>query len=245
MEQNKPLKVLVLNGSPKGDNSSTMYVTKAFVDGIKEVTNASVEYVNINSLNVKPCIGCLSCWARTEGECIIRNDDIVSFKEKILNADIFIESFPLYFFGMPGTVKVFTDRMLSMMNTYRGHKPPMDGSSLHGLRYENKDHKFVLISSCAYTQTDMVYDSLRAQYDFICGKDGYTPIFVSQLKTLIELKNENKINRFLDKFKEAGKEFVRNGFLSEETKENLKKPPFSEGAYQIFLNNFWTNEKNS
>ncbi len=245
MWENKPLKVLILYGSPKNDNSSTMNVTRAFCEGIKEAIDAEIEYVNLSSLKVKPCIGCLSCWAKTEGECIIRNDDIVPFKEKILEADIFIESFPLYFFGMPGTLKVFTDRMLSMMNTYRGHKPPEDGSSLHGLRYSKDNHKFVVISSCAYTQTDMVYDSLKAQYDFICGKDGYTPIFVSQLKTLIELKNENKINKFLQKFKEAGKEFALNGSLSASTIENLKKPPFSEGAYQIFLNNFWTNEKNS
>ena len=243
MEQNKPLKVLVLNGSPKGDNSSTMYVTKAFVDGIKEVTNASVEYVNINSLNVKPCIGCLSCWARTEGECIIRNDDIVPFKEKILNADIFIESFPLYFFGMPGTVKVFTDRMLSMMNTYRGQGAPEDGKSFHGIRNPKPERRFVIISSCAYTEASTIYEPLKMQYDYICGKGEYTFIGVPQLKTLIDLKNEKKITRYLSKFKEAGIEFAKNGKLSKETEDNLLKPPFTESGYKVFLDNFWTEEE--
>ena len=164
------MKILVLNGSPKGEKSATLNVTKAFVNGIKEKTNAIVEYVNLSELNIKPCTGCLSCWGRTEGECVIKNDDILPFKNKILEADIFIESFPLFFFGMPGTMKVFTDRMLSMMNTYRGQKSPLNGESFHGIRNKSVP-KFIVITSCAYTEFGPVYEPLIKQYDCICGKD--------------------------------------------------------------------------
>ena len=41
----------------------------------------------------------------------------------------------------------------------------------------------------------------------------------------------------------AGVEYANNGSLSPETYELLKKPPFSEGAYKIFLDNFWREEK--
>ena len=105
-------KILVLNGSPKKEHSATLNVTKAFADGMLSTGNYEIEYINLSDLNIKPCTGCLSCWGRTEGECIIKNDDISKIKEKILNADVFIESYPLFFFGMPGTMKVFTDRML-------------------------------------------------------------------------------------------------------------------------------------
>ena len=235
------MKILVLNGSPKGEKSSTLNVTRAFVDGIVSKTNADVEFVNLSELNIKPCTGCLSCWGRTEGECVIKNDDILPFKNKILEADIFIESFPLFFFGMPGTMKVFTDRMLSMMNTYRGQKSPLNGESFHGIRNKSVP-KFIVITSCAYTEFGPVYEPLIKQYDCICGKDNYLMLFSPQLKTLIDLNNESKTNKYLNKFYNAGMEYASDYKLSDETIEILKKPPFSEGAYKIFLDNFWREE---
>lgn len=232
-------KILVLNASPKCEASATLTVTKAFVEGIKEILECEIEYINISKLNIKPCLGCLSCWGRTAGECVIKDDDALMMKNKIDEADIVIESFPLYFFGMPGVLKLFTDRMMPMMMTYRGHKPPLDGSSFHGVRSPKAGRKFIIISSCAYTQADIVYDSLIQQLNCICGANNYTAIFSPQLKTLLDLNNESKINRYLNKFKEAGKELASNGFLKNETKELLKKPPFSDGAYEIFLDNFW------
>lgn len=236
-------KVLVINGSPKQNKSTTMVITNAFIEGLSEAASIDVEVINVQSLKIKPCIDCLSCWGRTEGECIIKDDDVSMVKEKILNADIVISSFPLFFFSMPGILKLLTDRLLSMMLTYRGHKPPEDGSSFHGLRYYDSNKRFVVISSCAYTEVDRVYDSVKAQLDFIVGKNGYTGIFVPQVKTLVELNNESKMNRFKEKFKAAGYKFMKEGSLDDETLKGLSKPPFSEGAYKIFLDQFWQEEK--
>ena len=127
-------KILVLNGSPHKSASTTMAVTNAFVKGMCEGGEYESEIINISDLNVTPCMGCLSCWARTEGECVIKNDDMPAVKKRIEEADIIIESYPLYFFGMPGQMKLFTDRLLSMMCTYRGQKPPENGESFHGIR---------------------------------------------------------------------------------------------------------------
>lgn len=237
-------KILVLNGSPKKDKSATINVTKAFVNGLTSNGDIDVEYINLADLNIKPCTGCLSCWGRTEGECVIKNDDISLIKKKIEECDIFIESYPLYFFGMPGTMKLFTDRMLSMMMTYRGQKSPLDGNSFHGIRNPKPNRKFIVITSCAYTEFGPVYEPLIKQYDCICGKDNYLMLFSPQLKTLIDLNNQNKIDKYLNKFYEAGIEYINNnGKLSNETYENLKKPPFTEAGYKVFLDNFWKSEK--
>ena len=157
--------------------------------------------------------------------------------------DYVIESYPLYFFGMPGTMKVFTDRMLSMMMTYRGQESPKNGESFHGIRNPKEGRKFIVISSCAYTGYEAVFEPLIKQYDCICGKDNYLFIPLPQLMTLIDLKNQAKIDKYLAKFKTAGTEFASTGKLSEETKELIKKPPFTVGAYKIFLGNFWEEQK--
>lgn len=65
-------KILVLNGSPHKNASTTMAVTNAFVKGMCEGGEYESEIINISDLNVTPCMGCLSCWARTEGECVIK-----------------------------------------------------------------------------------------------------------------------------------------------------------------------------
>lgn len=74
-----------------------MAVTNAFVKGMCEGGEYESEIINISDLNVTPCKGCLSCWARTEGECVIKNDDMPAVKKRIEEADIIIESYPLYF----------------------------------------------------------------------------------------------------------------------------------------------------
>ena len=236
------LKILILNGSPHGQNSTTMCATNAFAEGIKEETGGEIEIIDISKLNVRPCMGCLSCWGRTEGECVIKDDDIPAVKEKILNADIIIESFPLYFFGMPGAVKVFTDRMMSMIKTYEGQGVPRSGQSAHGLRYPDPEKSFVLISSCAYTETDMIYDPLKAQYDLIIGKGEYTDLFFPQLKTLVDKGGSRKV-RFENRVKAAGREFGRNRALSAETKAGIVRAPFPQDVYKVIIENVWEEER--
>ncbi len=244
MENDALKKVLVINGSPHRKKSNTMTITDAFLSGLNEKSEYEINIVQACDLKVKPCMGCLSCWGRTAGECVIKEDDIPSLKEEILSADIILTSYPLYYFSMPGVMKVILDRLLCMMSTYEGQKAPKNGQSFHGLRFPClKDKKFILVSTCAYTDASEVYKPLLAQHDCILGKGNYTPILVPQMKTLNDLHNENKIKRYLEKFIQAGRDFAKNGFLSPEEIESLSKPPFSEGAYKIFLKNFWDEEK--
>ncbi len=239
-----PRKVLVLNGSPRRTLSNTLIVTKAFLKGLNFKSDLEIEMIDVSALHIRPCMGCLSCWGRTAGECVIKDDDVNMVKQKILDSDIIICSYPLYYFSMPGIMKVLTDRLLCMMSTYEGQKAPDNGESFHGLRYPDASKRFILISTCAYTETNGVYQALIAQHDAIMGKGNYTPILVPQMKTLVDLHNENKLNRYLDKFIKAGEVFRNEGTLSAEELQSLSKPPFTEGAYKIFLKNFWDEERN-
>ena len=91
-------RILILNGSPRKAKSTTLLATNAFVEGMVQAGGYVPETVHIAELRITPCTGCLSCWGRTEGECVIRNDDIPALKQKILQADELICSFPLYYF---------------------------------------------------------------------------------------------------------------------------------------------------
>lgn len=237
------MKVLLLNGSPKKQKSCTFLIAESFLSGIKKaLPKSQTEIIHISDLNVKPCLGCLSCWGRTEGECIIKNDDIPLIKQKILDSDIVVEAFPLYFFGMPGSVKVFTDRMLSMMKTYEGQRPPENGVSYHGIRDKGNVKKFAVLSSCAYTDGDTIFEPLKKQFDYICGETGYTFLYAPQLKTLVELGASARLTRYLQKFESAGEKFAL-GTLTEDDVLKTVKPPFSDAVYAQLLSNFWTEER--
>lgn len=236
-------RAIVINGSPKKENSTTLRVTRAFVNGLCDGAETECEYVNISDMNISPCRGCLSCWGRTEGSCVIKDDDVENIKNKILTADYVIESYPLYFFGMPGIMKVFTDRMLGMMSTYNG-RPPANGTSLHGIRNHRDGQKLVVVSSCAYSDTEFVYDSLIKQYDFICGNGNYTAILCPQLLTVAKLGTPSRMARYLKKFEDAGRLFAQNGELTKEQLQALAQPPFSDETYRMLLDKFWENQKN-
>lgn len=237
-------KAVILNGSAKKEESTTLSVTQAFVKGLCSRANVDCEYINIADLNIKPCMGCLSCWGRTEGTCVIRDDDIAAIKNKILSADYVIESYPLYFFGMPGIMKVFTDRMLSMLKTYVGQSfDKNSSSSVHGIRRHRAGQKLILISSCAYSDSEFVYDSLLTQYDFICGKGNYTAILCPQLQTMAKLGTPARWERYLKKFEDAGAAFAVEGKLTDEQLQVLAQPPFSQETYRVLLDKFWESQK--
>ncbi len=69
------MKILVINGSPKGSASNTYKLTRAFLEGMelgaqeKDLNGqVQVEEIWVNRMNIKPCLGCFSCWNKTPGD---------------------------------------------------------------------------------------------------------------------------------------------------------------------------------
>ncbi|HBH94634.1 MAG TPA: flavodoxin family protein, partial [Ruminococcaceae bacterium] len=146
------MKLLLINASPRGEKSNTLNISRAFVNGFNDYWEK--EEITLSRLEIKPCSGCFSCWGKTAGQCVIR-DDMDMLRLKLSLADVIVESFPLYFFGMPSALKAMTDRCLPFMLPYGGGFDP-DGSILfHKLRDENMEKKkLVIISSCGYADAE-------------------------------------------------------------------------------------------
>ena len=73
------MKILVINGSPKKENSNTMKLTTSFIEGAGW---ENVEIIHIADAEIKGCRGCFACWNKTPGKCII-NDDMNEMIEKL------------------------------------------------------------------------------------------------------------------------------------------------------------------
>ena len=107
------MRVLVLNGSPKGDKSNTYRLTSAFLDGLRQTQPVEAETIEVGKLHLLPCRGCFACWSKTPGKCVLQ-DDMAGVIEKILAADVLIWSFPLYYFSIPGQLKLLIDDVIVM-----------------------------------------------------------------------------------------------------------------------------------
>ena len=175
-KEKDPMKILILNGSPKAENSNTLKLTDSFVEGMREITNCKVDTVHVIHKKIAPCRGCFACWNKTPGKCIVR-DDMDDILPKFIDADVIIWSFPLYYFGMPSPIKALMDRLLPL------NLPAMlkkeDGSGGHPPRYEKLIYKrHVLISTCGFYSRENNYEALKRQFEIAWGGYGRKPAMI-------------------------------------------------------------------
>ena len=61
------MKILLINGSPKGKKSNSLRLAASFVEGVKSKTegkgeSVTVDEVEVASLKISACRGCFACW---------------------------------------------------------------------------------------------------------------------------------------------------------------------------------------
>lgn len=234
------MKILAINGSPKGKRSNTWRLTSAFLEGItiqEENDGAQapgIETLNIGSLNIKPCLGCFSCWSKTPGKCCI-HDDMQGVIDKILWADVVVWSFPLYYFGLPGQLKTLIDRQLPMSLPFMCTETESGG---HPSRYDMSGKRTVVISTCGFYTAQENYDCVTSLYDRLCGKGGYTAIFCGQGELFRVKELSERTDEYLSWVKKAGQEFASGG-ISGETRGKLDRNLFPRDVFEAMADASW------
>ena len=101
------MKVLLLNGSPRGEGSGTLKLARAFLEGLQDACGAEVETVHLIEKKILPCRGCFGCWTGTPGRCVQR-DDMDELLPRYRQAELVVWCLPLYYFGMPSHAKALS-----------------------------------------------------------------------------------------------------------------------------------------
>ena len=241
------MNVLVINGSPKGEKSNTMNLTRAFLEG---TSYDNVETVDVSKLNINYCLGCFGCWGHTPGKCVILNDDMPQMLEKLIQADVVIWSFPLYYFKVPGPLKTFIDRQLPLA------LPEMDESAEHGdhpNRYDFSKQRHMLISTCGFWTHEGNYKSIVEMFNRNYGENGFGMLFAGQ-GNLFNLPNipeapellgaemfgqlKRLVDDYMDIVRRLGKEWAE-GDVKDETSKLLARPIMSKEDYESAANSQW------
>ncbi|MBW6410721.1 flavodoxin family protein [Clostridium weizhouense] len=224
------MKVLAINGSPRGEKGNTQVLLKSFLNGCEEA-GAETEIVYLKDKNIKHCSGCFTCWTKTPGRCI-HKDDMEELLNKISEADIIVYATPLYYYTVTGLMKDFMDRMLPLNNK---EIVKVDEGYSHPRRFKRKTSlKTVLISNSGFPGA-YNFSGLLETFKVLTKGNLAGTILCSQGGVLNSV-NTNDILRkmyspFFEALKSAGKEVINDGYIKSETQEILDKNIIDPDVY--------------
>jgi len=227
------MNVLVINGSPRGEGSTTMNVTRAFLEGANWT---DAEIIDISNADVKGCKGCFSCWTKTPGECPI-DDSMKEFLPKVIAADVIIWSFPLYSCYFPGDMKNFMDRQLPIALPFMDKDAKSGG---HPLRYDLSHQRHFYISTCGFWTAEGNYDSIIKLFERGGAKTNYKDftIFCGQGELFNEPEAKEYTDPYLEIVRRAGQECI-SGTIKEETAVLLSEPILPREIYEKAADESW------
>lgn len=224
------MKIMVLNGSPKGDRSDCMHMTRAFLAGMDSIAGQEVHTLHVIDRHIEYCKGCLSCM-RNGGKCVIE-DDMKDILEEILASDLLVFSFPLYGFAMPAPLKALLDRTLPLGK--------MDMRKV-GERYEHVEQadfshlRYVMICGCGFPNAKGNFEGVLQQWRLMFGPDALA-ITVPEAPMFNAPEAASVTGPFLDLVRQAGREYAQSGAVTPETMEKLAVPMIPDEAYAAIVN---------
>lgn len=109
------MKVLLLNGSPRGEKCTFVALTE--VASALEKENIQTEIVNVD----KAVTGCIGCGACKKRGCCIKDDEVNAIGKRLDEFDAVVLGSPVYYAGPSAEIQAFCDRLFySFGNKMRG-----------------------------------------------------------------------------------------------------------------------------
>ncbi len=232
------MKVLILNGSPRGQKSNTIRLSRAFVEGLGKVCPVECEEVTLAELNIEHCIGCLNCWKRTPGKCF-KDDDAAAVIEKWAKADIVIWSFGLYYYSLPTTLKTFMDRLVQTRRPIMKDRRDGKGNGMHTSRYDLDGQRNILISTCGYYTYKGNYEAVKNQFDYMLGVENYTTLFCGEGEMFPVPYLKERVETYLGYVSEAGEDYGRYGIILPATRVKLDELLMSKEEFEQTGNSYY------
>jgi multimeric flavodoxin WrbA len=232
------MKMLVVQGSPRGGHGNTEILAQAFVEGAKDAGAAAADSVYLKEKNIKHCIGCFTCWTRTPGVCV-HHDDMPELLLKVREADVLVLATPLYYFTVSGFMKGFMDRTLPLAQPFMEIK---GGRCSHPPRYGSGLQHMVLISNCGFPEQSH-FSGLKETFRTMVHGDGLDlkgMVCCAGGELLKAEETRASYEWYLDAVRKAGAEVVREGKISDATQALLDRPLMEDHAlYAHHVNEHW------
>ena len=212
------MKVFAINSSPRvGVQSKTELILAHLVEGMK-AEGAEVDVSNIFTKKINYCIGCYSCWTKTPGKCVHRDDMSNELFHKYVAADLVVLATPLYNGTLNANMKAFLERMLPSSLPFFELR---DGKTSHPLRVEPQP--VVAVSVAGFPEYS-AFTQLSAYMNNLYKKRLTAEIYVPDSGNISKNSKSLKTKTILEAVIQGGKELVKNGKVSEKTMANINPP---------------------
>lgn len=102
------MKAIAINGSPRAGGNTELMLKKVLEP--LEAAGWSTEYLRIGGKQVWGCHACMVCVERRNRRCVIDDDVVNDYLEKMYEADAIILGSPTYFADVTAELKALIDR---------------------------------------------------------------------------------------------------------------------------------------
>ena len=224
------MKILVLNGSPKRDASDTMHITRAFLEGMRDVAEQDVRTIHVIDQHIEYCRGCFACM-RNGGTCV-HDDDMRAILESILESDLLLLSFPLYCYGMPAPLKALMDRTL-----------PLSSMAMQrvGDRYEHVGQadfsrlRYLMICGCGFPNSTHNFEPVVAQFKLMFPAN-HTMITVPEAPMFNAPEAAMVTAPRLELVRQAGRQYAKTGAIEPALLAEVCSTMIPDDTYAAIVN---------
>ena len=102
------MKVVAFNGSPRKEGNT--YQAIKLVATELNAAGIEVEIIQVGNKVIRGCLACGACSRTKDEKCVIANDEVNEWIQKIKQADGIILGSPVHYAAIAGTMKCFLDR---------------------------------------------------------------------------------------------------------------------------------------
>jgi hypothetical protein len=207
-------------------------ILNPLVEGMHEA-GAQVEVVNLRHRTVRNCIGCYTCWTKTPGVCIHKDDMALELFPKWLEADMAVYATPLYHFTMTASMKAFIERTLPAWEPFFVQSKDR---TTHPVRH--KVPKVVVMSVAGFPEMP-VFDQLSSYVRFLFGRGLLAEIYRPGAESLARMPFPGKREEILAALRGAGRELVQSQKVSDETLARITQPLGTESVFAKIGDLMW------
>ena len=224
------MKILVLNGSPKKENSDTMHLTRAFLRGMQEATPQEVQIIDVIDRRLGFCRGCFAC-KYNDGQCV-QDDDMREILEQMLESDLLLFSFPLYCYSMPAALKNLVDRMLPLSSMAMAE---VDGRYVHVGQRDYSHLRYLMICGCGFPNSKRNFEPAIRQFELLFPNNRTiltvpeSPMFSAPEAAAVTAPR-------LALLEAAGRQYAQAGRIDAALLEEIGSPMIPEETYAKIVN---------
>ena len=206
------MKVLVFNASPRKQNGTTDIIINHFIEGAKQAGATTTKYY-VTDLDIKGCTGCFTCWTKTPGRCVHR-DDMDWLIPEIQGADIIVLGTPIYNGNIIHYLQRMTERLLPTQLPWMEEQGE---TTKHPPRHKQKPQKIVLVAVAGFPD----YQAFNIVKILIPDSPDTLRILLPSSQILQDPEGAEQMKYFTDAVTDSAKQLIQQGTVDQETKNKL------------------------